>query len=374
MSITSPRPSMAPSGAAADPEDPTADLAEVRWRPSAGGIAARLAVWCVVGAALGALPVVVPPLTRTVVATVAVFGMVALSLNVLVGYAGQVSLGHSAFLGIGAFGAGYVLTELALPWEVAVAVAVALGAAVALLLGVVALRVRGLYLALVTLALGLFAERVLFGIEPLTGGGAGQTADRPPWAMGDLAYAYVCYAGLAVVWLLDWRLTDSKAGRAIRALRDDERVAASWGIDVTRYKLLAFVLSGAVAGLAGALFASITEVVSPLTFSFMLSLTFLMMVVVGGIGSRIGVVIGASLFTALPNLLDALHEAAPRFPLDGSAAQVFGAVLLLAVLVRFPGGIAQLLDPFVRWCTFRQPAAPGGTSSGSSQGGTNVRP
>lgn len=371
MSITSPRPSLAPTVATGNRTD---DLAVVRWRPSARGIAARLAVWCVLAAGLGGLPLVVPPLTRTVVATVAVFGMVALSLNVLVGYAGQVSLGHSAFLGIGAFGAGYVLTELSLPWELAVTVAVALGASIALLLGVVALRVRGLYLALVTLALGLFAERVLFGIEPLTGGGAGQTADRPPWATGDLAYAYVCYVGLALVWLVDWRLTASKAGRAIRALRDDERVAASWGIDVTRYKLLAFVLSGAVAGLAGALFASITEVVSPLTFSFMLSLTFLMMVVVGGIGSRIGVVIGAAVFTALPNLLDALHEAMPRFPLDGSAAQVFGAVLLLAVLVRFPGGIAQLLDPVVRWCTFRPPAAPGGDTTGPGQGGTHVRP
>ncbi|MFA9429083.1 branched-chain amino acid ABC transporter permease [Egicoccus sp. AB-alg2] len=375
MSATATRPSAAPS--AGPPTRGTVGPAAApvsSWRPGPAGIAGRLTVWCLLAAAVGGLPLVVPPLTRTVVATVAVYGMVALSLNVLVGYTGQVSLGHSAFLGIGAFGAGFVLTELALPWEVAAAVAVALGATIALLLGVVALRVRGLYLALVTLALGLFAERVLFGIEPLTGGGAGQTADRPSWATGDLAYAYVCYAGLAAVWLLDWRLTASKAGRAIRALRDSERVAASWGIDVTRYKLLAFVHAGAVAGLAGALFASITEVVSPLTFNFMLSLTFLMMVVVGGIGSRIGVVLGAALFTALPNVLDALHEGIDRFPLDGSAAQVFGALLLLAVLVRFPGGIAQSLSPVVRWCTFRPPGAPGADTTATAPGGSDGRP
>lgn len=372
MSATTVRPSAAPRDLAvgarvAEPATP--------WRPATSGVAARVAVLALVLGTVAALPLLVTPLTRTVVATVAVYGMVALSLNVLVGYTGQVSLGHSAFLGIGAFGAGYVLTELGLPWEVGLAVAVLLGVGIALLLGLVALRVRGLYLALVTLALGLFAERVLFGIEPLTGGGAGQTAMRPAWASGDLAYAYVCYAGLAVAWLLDWRLTSSKAGRAIRALRDSERVAASWGIDVTRYKLLAFVTSGAVAGLAGALFASITEIVSPITFSFMLSLSFLMMVVVGGIGSRIGVVLGAGLFTALPNVLDALAEKYAAFPLDGSAAQVLGAVLLLAVLVRFPGGIAQLLAPVIRWCTFRPfRSRDGATASGSHGGSGDVRP
>lgn len=350
MSATTIRPSAAPRGLAAGSR---VDDRPTVWRPSTAGVAARVAVLAFVGSGLAAVPLLVAPLTRTVVATVAVYAMVALSLNVLVGYTGQVSLGHSAFLGIGAFGAGYVLTVMGLPWEVGLAVAVGLGVVIALLLGLVALRVRGLYLALVTLALGLFAERVLFGIEPLTGGGAGQTAMRPGWAADDLTYAYVCYGGLVLAWLLDWRLTSSKAGRAIRALRDSERVAASWGIDVTRYKLLAFVTSGAIAGLAGALFASITEVVSPITFGFMLSLSFLMMVVVGGIGSRPGVVLGAALFTSLPNGLDALAEAHEAFPLDGSAAQVLGAALLLAVLVKYPGGIAQLLAPLIRWCSFR---------------------
>ncbi|MFA9445576.1 branched-chain amino acid ABC transporter permease [Egicoccus sp. AB-alg6-2] len=372
MSATTVRPSAAPTGMGAVPGRVQE---QAPWRPTAGGAVARLLVVTAILGTVAVLPLVVTPLTRNVVATIAVYGMVALSLNVLVGYTGQVSLGHSAFLGIGAFAAGFVLTELSMPWEVAAAAGVVLGATIALLLGVVALRVRGLYLALVTLALGLFAERVLFGIEPLTGGGAGQTADRPSWAAGDLAYAYVCYAGLALVWLLDWRLTASKAGRAIRALRDSERVAASWGIDVTRYKLLAFVISGAIAGLAGALFASITEIVSPLTFSFMLSLTFLMMVVVGGLGSRLGVVVGAALFTALPNVLDALGERYAAFPLDGSAAQVLGAALLLAVLVWFPGGIAGLLAPFVRWCTFKPfRSAAGSRVGGADTGGGDVRP
>jgi branched-chain amino acid transport system permease protein len=239
----------------------------------------------------------------------------------------------------------------------------------------VALRVKGLYLALVTLAYGLFASRVLFGIEPLTGGGAGQMADRPAWAMGDLAYAYLCFAGLALVWVLDWRLTASKAGRAVRALRDSERVAASWGINVTGYKLLAFVFSGAVAGLAGALFASIEQIVSPITFDFRLSLLFLIIVVVGGIGSRIGVVIGTIIIYPMANVLDFANERG-WFPVDGTAAQVISAALLLLVLVRYPGGIAQLLAPVIRWCSFkpwrsRHDGAGAATSHG---GGGDVRP
>ncbi|MEX2503754.1 MAG: branched-chain amino acid ABC transporter permease [Egicoccus sp.] len=371
MSATTVRPSAAPRDLSVGA--PVAGD-EIAWRPSTTGIAARVAVLALGLGALGVLPLIVAPLTRNVLATTAVYGMVAISLNVLVGYTGQVSLGHSAFLGVGAFGAGFVLTQLALPWFAAVVVAVALGIAIAGLLGVVALRVRGLYLALVTLALAVFAERVLFGIEPLTGGGGGQTAVRPTWASADLAYAYVCFGGLALAWLLDWRLTASKAGRAIRALRDSERVAASWGIDVTRYKLLAFVTSGAIAGLAGALFASITEIVSPITFNFMLSLSFLMMVVVGGIGSRIGVVLGAALYTALPYLLDAADGRYRWFPVDGSASQVVGALLLLLVLVRFPGGLAQLSAPLIRWCSFKPARARRTGATPTAGGGNDVRP
>lgn len=330
---------------------------EVRWRPSTAGAAARVLVLGVVAAAVLALPVLVPATEVNVVSRVAVYAIVALSLNVLVGYTGQVSLGHSAFLGVGAFSSGFALTELGLVWPAAVAIAVVVGALAAILLGGVALRIQGLYLALVTLAYAVFAEQVLFGIPAITGGGAGMPAPRPVFAVGDVSYAYLCLGALALVWVVDRRVTGSKAGRAIRALRDSERVAASWGINVTAYKLLAFVLSGSIAGLAGALFASIEEIVSNLTFGFMLSLTFLFMAVIGGVGSRVGVVIGAVVLGSMSTVLDGLSLAtqdwAVSFPLDGSASQLLSALLLLAVLVLFPGGIAQLIAPLVRWCSFR---------------------
>jgi branched-chain amino acid transport system permease protein len=372
MSETLVRPSAVP----VDLPPPVTRSRPEPWRPSRAGAIARVGVIGAVAGLALAVPLLVSPVNLNVVSTAAVYAIVALSLNVLIGYTGQVSLGHAAFLGVGGFSSGYALTELALPWVFAALVAIALGGLVALLLGAVALRVKGLYLALVTLAYGLFAERVLFGIEPLTGGGAGQMADRPAFAMGDLAYVYLCFAGLALVWVLDWRLTASKAGRAVRALRDSEKVASSWGINVTGYKLFAFVFSGAVAGLAGALFASIEQIVSPLTFSFRLSLLFLIIVVVGGIGSRIGVVLGTVLIYPMANVLDAAAERWSAFPVDGTAAQVISAALLLLVLIRYPGGIAQLLDPVVRWCSFkpwgsRHEGAAGAANHG---GGADVRP
>ena len=344
-----------------------------RWRPSKQGMIARGIVLAAILGFVAAAPLLVPAVQINIVSRIAVFAIVALSLNILVGYTGQVSLGHSAFLGIGAFATGFMITEAGLPWIAAIGAAILVGGLSAVVLGFVALRVKGLYLALVTLAFGLFAERVLFNITAITRGGAGMPADRPAWAFEDLTYAYVCIGALLLVWALDWRLTSSRAGRSIQALRDSEKVAASWGINVTNYKLLAFVLSGAIAGLAGGLFASIEQLVSPITFSFQLSLTFLLMVVIGGAASRPGVVLGAIVLESTAFFLDLIADAYPGFPIDGSAGPLVGAVLLLAVLLRYPGGIAQLLGGVFRWLSFQKfKGRPRDTVPAG--GGEDVRP
>ena len=312
----------------------------------------RLVVLGLLAAFVLAIPQLVPGVYVNVVSRAAVYGIIAISMNVLVGYAGQASLGHAAFLGVGAFASGYALTELGMPFGAALAVAAMVGMAAALVLGGVALRVTGLYLALVTIAFGLFAQETLFNIRFLTGGGAGQPAARPSIALGDVAYTYLCIAVLAAVMIFDWRLTATRPGRAIQALRDDERVAASWGIDVTGHKLLAFVISGGIAGIAGGLFASIEQIVSKEDFGLSLSITFLLMTVVGGAGNRWGVVQGGVLFAVLPTLLDRSHENFHFFPFSSLSATwepAIGAVLLLLTLILYPGGIAQQEGPLLRW-------------------------
>ena len=326
-----------------------------RWWPSPGGVAARLAVIGLLALVVVLIPHVIPSTLVNVASRAAVFGIVALSMNVLMGYAGQVSLGHQAFVGVGAYTAGYFLSESNIPYPLALAAALATGATSALILGAVALRVRGLYLALVTIAYGLFAQEVIFNIRALTGGGAGRPAPRPGAFEGDVAYVYFCVAVLAVLLVFDWRLTSSKAGRAIEALRDDERVAASWGINITAYKLLAFVISGSMAGLAGALFAGIEQVVTPVDFSFTLALTFVLMTVVGGLGVRSGVVQGGIFFAILPTLLDKAHANWHFFPftsMDALWEPLIGALLLILTLVAYPGGIAQQQAHLRRWLSF----------------------
>jgi branched-chain amino acid transport system permease protein len=318
----------------------------VRVQPS------RLAAFAVILAVLFLIPQVVPVVYVNVISRAAVYGILALSMNVLVGYAGQASLGHAAFLGVGAFASGYALTELGMPFGAAMVVAALVGVVAALVLGGVALRVSGLYLALVTIAFGLFAQETLFNIRFLTGGGAGQNAPRPELFSGDVAYTYLCIGVLFLVLIFDWRLVSSRPGRAIQALRDDERVAASWGIDVTGHKLMAFVISGAIAGIGGALFASIEQIVSKEDFGLSLSITFLLMTVVGGAGNRWGVVQGGILFAVLPTILDRTHANFHIFPfteLTATWEPAIGAVLLLLTLTLFPGGIAQQQGALLSW-------------------------
>lgn len=350
----------------AEPADRSASDPRVTWRPSRAGVIARVAVLAVLLLVVLAAPHLVPATQVNIVSKAVVYAMVALSMNVLMGYVGQVSLGHQAFVGVGAFASGYFLTEAGLPWAFAIVLSVVVGGLQALLLGAIALRIRGFYFAIVTIAYGLFAQEVLFNIRAITRGGAGMPAARPAFAMGDIPYAYLCMAFLALVWLFDWRLTASKAGRAIEALRDDQRVAASWGINVKGFTLLAFVISGAIAGLAGGLLASIEQIVVSTTFSFTLALLFVLMTVVGGLRSRPGVVQGGIVFASLGALLDAAHSAWSWWPFGVLWEPWIGAALLILTLIKFPGGIAEQQAHLLRWLSFKpfhgEPRHGGGSS------------
>lgn len=350
MTLTAPAPS-----APAAPVEPPRDAPQ-GWAPSPRGWAVRYAVLVALF-----LAVVVLPTSRGLgsedfagrFADAAIFAVIALSVNVILGYTGQLSLGHQGFVGAGAFAAAYGATVLGLPFAFTFVLAAVVGAVFALGIGAVALRITGLYLALITLVFGLTLERSLFEVPALTNGGAGQPADRPDWLLSNDNFYWFCLAALAVVLYVDWRLTRSKAGRALLALRENERVAEAFGVNVTSYKLLAFVLSGAIAGLGGALFAYREQSVVGVSFSFELALTFVLMTVVGGLNSRVGVVAGGSLFALLDYLLEKFHLTDLVEPLLGESAQFsgrfLGAFLLLLTLIFNPGGIAQQLKPITRW-------------------------
>jgi branched-chain amino acid transport system permease protein len=274
----------------------------------------------------------------------AALAVAGISLNVLMGYAGQISLGHFALLGTGAFVSSQLTAPsperaVALPFTVGVVAAMVAGALLAFLLGVPALRLRGLYLAVVTIVFNYVMVESLFQSSWLSSGSGGVELPRPLIGTFEFSrnadYLAVCLVLLVLVWLLDANLVASKLGRAFQAIRADESMAASFGVDVTRYKLLAFTVSGALAGLAGAMYGHLYTFVSSGTFELTQSLFLLTIVVLGGLGSRAGVVVVAMTFGILDfTLVEVLGADATGWILVGSAAA------LMLTVAQQPTGLA----------------------------------
>jgi branched-chain amino acid transport system permease protein len=344
------------------------------FRPAPAGMAARALAAGLLAAGVIALPVALDTTQDLWMGLAVIYAIIGLSVNIITGHAGQISLGHQAFVGIGAFMAAFVVksvgnfpsdpttglviaprTVATSDFWVGLTVAGLTGTVMAVLLGLVALRIRGLYLALITLAFGLMAETTIFNWRAFTGGGAGAAAPRPAAFVSNEAYAYVCLAILAVFLFVDWRLVRTRAGRAITAFRNNERVAATLGVNVTLYKLLSFGVAGFLAGVAGGLFGHWNQAVQALDFELRTALVWVLMAVVGGLGSRAGVVIGSAFFAVFPLYLSAVAGGA-TISLPGvgevliqTLSPFFGAFLLLITITLYPGGIGQQILPFRRW-------------------------
>jgi len=270
---------------------------------------------------------------------VMIYAVAALGLNLLVGYSGQISLGHGAFFAVGAYTAAALLAKTDLPWPLAVPAAAVVAFLLGLAFGVPAVRLRGLYLALVTLALAVAAGPVIKRSEPLTGGVSGLAVPQPPvpsWLAVDAdQWLYlVCLAVTGVMALLAVNLTRGSLGRTVLAIRDGERAARTFGVDAARVKALLFAWSAAFAGVGGALFAYALGFVAPESFTLLLSFTFLGAIVVGGLGTVAGGVLGALFVVFVPQYAGDVNQA-----LTGV---IYGSALI-AVIYVLPGGAAGLL-------------------------------
>jgi branched-chain amino acid transport system permease protein len=263
--------------------------------------------------ALLVLPRVASSFVLDLASQAALAAIGALALNVLTGLAGQISLGHAGFLAAGAFTtAALVERGLASPLVTLPATAL-VGALLGLIVGIPSLRLKGLYLALGTLAMHHVVLYVAGEMQARAGGNTGFTI--PPPALGSLVlrgtvgwyYALVLAAGLVLVLVVN--LQRSRAGRAWMAIRDRDVAAASVGIHVARYKLAAFVWSSVVTALAGTLFAYQRGFVSVEAFGFFLAIEYIAMIIIGGLGSALGAVLGAGLVTLLPYAIDAVVAA-----------------------------------------------------------------
>ncbi|WP_431015273.1 ATP-binding cassette domain-containing protein [Bradyrhizobium pachyrhizi] len=274
------------------------------------------------------------------VATISLTAIACIGLNVLLGLAGQISLGHIGFMAIGAYTTVLLMEKAGWPYLAATAAAIALVSVVGGLLAMPALRVRGPYLAMVTIAFGFIVEHGTIEWRDLTGGGNGLIMTAPPQVFGfPLSERHLAIAGIVLVFaglILFERLKRSGWGYAMRAARDTEVATRSIGIDLVRVRTVAFIISAAAMALAGALFAPLQGYISPSSFPFLQSILLLFGVMVGGAGSALGPVIGAALVVLLPEMLSDLAE---------YRLLAFG-VLLFAVLRVAPSGIMGLIEQF----------------------------
>jgi len=266
----------------------------------------------------------------------AIFAIVAIALNLLTGYSGQISLGHAGFLMLGEYGSALLTLKLGLSFWLALPGSALIVGSIGFLVGLPAVRLSGNFLAVATMGFGLAVPEVLLNWTGLTHGSAGLMPKSPSigrFSFGsDMAYYYLILFFLALVWYICSTLLQSRTGRALQAIRDSESAAVSSGVNAAYHKALAFALSAGFAAVAGALYAHFVNFVSPNDFSIQDSFLFLAMIVVGGLASLPGSVIGAVLITVVTQLSTSLGQ---------FSIILTGSVMLLAVLF-FPSGLVSL--------------------------------
>jgi branched-chain amino acid transport system permease protein len=266
-----------------------------------------------------------------------IYGIVGLGLMLLAGFTGLFSLGHAAFLGVGAYTQA-VLTAHGWPFPLSIAAAAGLSAAVGAIVGLPALRVKGIYLGIATLAFGFIVEEVLARWESVTGGNSGKMVSSMQafgWVVDSSEkFYFVCLAITVLCTLAVLNLLRSPTGRAFVAIRDSEISAQSMGIHLARYKTMSFAISAALAGIGGALYAHMIRFLSPDQFNIIQSIDLLLMVVIGGLGSVHGAFFGAAFIIGMPQAISALKDFLPEAiaQAPGLKSVIYGLVLILFVL------------------------------------------
>ncbi|MEY8415938.1 branched-chain amino acid ABC transporter permease [Tissierella praeacuta] len=268
---------------------------------------------------------------------VLIYIVLALSLNFVLGFAGQLSMGHSAFYAVGAYTTAILTVTYHVPFWIALVCSAIVSAIFGLLLGVPTLRLKGDYLAITTIGFSEILRLVLINWASFTRGPAGIPGIPSPKIFGytissNTGYYYILYILVILTIFISYRLLNSRLGRGLVAVKDDEVAAEAMGINPTFLKILAFVLGAAIAGLAGGIFASFIHYVNPDNFTYMESVVMLTMVVLGGVGSVPGIIVGATVLTILPEALRGISTY--RYA-------IYGILLVMMMIVRPQGMISM---------------------------------
>lgn len=285
-----------------------------------------------------------PRSTMTLIDLAGIYVIVAIGYNILLGFGGQISLGHAAFLGIGAYVTANVALAFNPPFIVGIIIAAIVNGLLGIVLGLPALRLEGNYLAIATLGFGVAFQHVFMEWESFTGGFSGLRNIPPAHLFGitfqsRLNMYYLILVFIVIAIIVSRNILSSRTGRALIAMRDSHVAASSMGVDIAQYKTYAFVISAVFAGVAGSLYAYLMKQVYPNSFDIALSLNILAMIVIGGIASIEGSIVGALFITIIPQFLKNIKVQNASFILTG--------VLLILSVMYFPYGLIQIYHKLV---------------------------
>jgi len=313
----------------------------------------RLWMWIGMALLFGVVPFISSPYLLYIINSMGIYAIAAVGLNLLIGFTGQISLGHGAFFGVGAYAAAILATRGGVPFFLAVPIAGIVSAAVGMVFGLPSARLKHLYLCIATLAGQFIIEFVLVQWESLTGGAQGivvPTASLFGLDLGsDRSFYYVIFICFVLMTWIAVNLIRTRIGRAFIAIRDNDRAAEGMGIPIFPYKLLSFAISSFYAGFAGALFAYYTMSITPEPFNLWLSIEYIAMIIIGGLGSIPGAVFGAVFIVSLNEILSYITEYLMNVGVSAGVAItiaplrefVYGLAIVLFIIFE-PKGLAEV--------------------------------
>jgi len=300
-------------------------------------------LWMLIGLLLlfGVIPFISSAYTLYIINMIGIYTIAAIGLNLLIGYTGQISLGHGAFFGVGAYTAAILATKAGFPFWAALPAAGLMTAAVGMVFGLPSVRLKHLYLCIATLAGQFIIEYVIVQWETLTGGASGiVVANTTLFGLdlgNDRTFFYVIFVCLVFLTWVAVNLVRTRFGRAFIAIRDNDRAAEGMGVPIFQYKLLSFAISSFFAGIGGALYAYYMMSITPEPFNLWLSIEFIAMIIIGGLGSIPGAAFGAIFIVGLNEVLSLATEYLMNV---GASA---GAAITIAPLREFVYGLAIIL-------------------------------
>lgn len=276
----------------------------------------------------------------TIIGGTLIYAIAALGLNILLGYSGLISLGTAGFMGLAAYISAYLSVDKGLPFEVAIVLAIVIPTILGILVGLVSLKIEGLYLAIATLCVSEILRKSFDELEWFTNGFSGKKAGYPELfgvlTLDRTTTYYFIVVVLIIVMLITYNMMNGQLGRALNAMRGSEAASQAMGVNLLKYRLVAFALATIFASVAGVLYVHFIRFSYPSTWSLKLSLDFLAMIVIGGLRSIYGTVLGAFIVFAVPDLF------LKQIPYLGQLSYVFNGILIILVIMFYPHGLIYI--------------------------------